>query len=227
MLRSCVVVLLVFVCGGLAYSSFNALRADLNYYKAKRYEVWWAKGVRLPQAKEWSQAHLFIRQALVLEPRHPDYLQFLGRLHSWSYFVEDDKSEKPSVDEGLVAHRQALNVRPYWAYGWAELALLKSQSGRIDDEYRHAFSQALKFGYWERQVLLNLFNASLGSWDSLSFAEREELVNLFYRGAMFESETASGMISIAASHGVRPIFCQMISRYPSQTYLDATCNKPS
>ncbi len=168
----------------LALSSVSALFGDVQWAWAKQSEQRWQRqsqqstGVSLSES-EWQAAHNSLQKALWFSPGHPDYLQALGRLSSWSYWLVDpvDHDDQVSISEqGIDSLQQSLQARPYWSYAWSELALLKAQSGQMDASMWQALQASNETGPWERQALLNRLNAGIGSWNQLSVEQRRQLL---------------------------------------------------
>lgn len=205
------VFLLVFFLLVLVASSAIAFIADIYYFQAKKFEYRWERNPLSLNYDDWLDSKYHIDKALKLSAKHPDYLQFLGRLSIWRYFVNETPDSQLS-SQSLEAFRESLLERPYWPYAWAELVLLKSQLGQIDEEFQLAFNKALAYGPWEHQVIVNLFNAGLGSWSDLSGEQREQLLSLFERGVAYNTTTASGLMVVAESNGLAIVFCGIAAR---------------
>lgn len=209
----------------LAFSSLMAMLGDVNAAHAKRLERGWEKQPASLQPKQWQAADEYLHNALMFSPAHPDYLQALGRLSTWYAAVaEASESELGMLDpraltrqeydaRGLQYFRDAVKQRPYWAYGWAELVFLKAQSGQVDDEFALAMRAALQQGPYERQVLSNVLNAGLGSWQRLTLAQQIEVYSVFRR-MLTMHWTARNAMDLVEYYGMKAGFCSRLGDDP-------------
>lgn len=195
----------------LAFSSLMALLGDVNAEHAKQREQRWQQQPTALTLQQWQTAEAYLQRALQFSPAHPDYLQALGRMSSWYLLLNDelllsgDERQAQTV-RGLEYFREALTQRPYWAYGWAELALLKAQAQQVDDEFALAVRAALQQGPNERQVLSNLLNAGLSVWPQLTLVQQLE-VHALFRRMLTLHWTARDAMKLVEFHGMKAGFC--------------------
>ncbi len=216
--------LLGFLLLALAGSSFLALLADINAHQAKRLERRWEQSGSVSNFSQLTSARVSLEFAERLSFDHPDYLQALGRLSSWSFFVSDDAFRKFEVRKGLTSFRAALKARPYWSYGWSELLLLKAMLGEVDDEFAKAFSAVWSTGSNEPKALLNLVNASLGSWSRLSDDHQRETREAFLRLMALSNSFSREAIDISVGHGLGSVMCNGLEEQRVKPWLLRLCD---
>jgi len=61
-------------------------------------------------------------------------------------FASSERERVEGLEASLDSMRSALALRPGWPYAHAQLATLKAQAGRYDDEFRHAVRVAIRLG---------------------------------------------------------------------------------
>lgn len=205
----------------LACSSLLAMVGDINAAHAKRLERSWEKQPTALTLQRWQAADAYLHNALTFSPAHPDYLQALGRLSTWYLLVAEavEPAQLPPTAghdygaRGLEYFRAAVAQRPYWAYGWSELAFLKARLGQVDDEFALAMRAAVQQGPFERQVLSNVLNAGLGSWEQLTLAQQMEVHAVFRRMITLHWTVRSAM-ELVEFYGMKAGFCFGISDAP-------------
>ncbi len=214
----------ILVTVALAITSFFALIADVNAHQAKRLERRWEQSGSVAYASQLVSARESLEFAEQLSFDHPDYLQALGRLSSWHFFVEGEAVDEVQVRAGLSDFREALKVRPYWAYGWSELLLLHALLREVDTEFDRAFSAVLSTGPNEPRALLNLVNASLGSWSSLSGEQQDQARAAFARLLSLSNNQSRAAIAIATQHGMKTTVCSALDDKAIQTWVLRLCS---
>lgn len=213
----------------LAFSSVLAMLGDINASQAKRLERRWEKSPSTINLVQWQAAENYLQSALMFSPGHPDYLESLGRLYSWRLFVPPESGAKHGEPQeqalsGLAYYWQAVNERPYRSSTWAELALLKSQLGQIDDEFWLAFQNADRLGPYEKPTLLNLLNAGLGAFKQLSWEQRAEVQALFNRMLTLRW-TDTQALKIADQLGMQAALCYGIEELQVRARIRRQCQK--
>jgi hypothetical protein len=203
----------IFLAAALGLSSIAAMVADLSAYQAKRFELRWQKKGTIESSQHWYRGYSYLDTALGYAPSHPDYLQTSGRFYSWLFWVDGitpNVQKADAVDQaemGLKYFRQATQARPYWPYAWSELALLKAQANQVDDEFWQAFVNAKNYGPNEKQVILNLLNAGIGSWFLLDWPQKSAVLKLFYHALTLNYGVANPALVIAEGHKMKAALC--------------------
>jgi hypothetical protein len=205
------------LCLVLAVSSIMAMLADIFAHQSQRLERRWEQSGSIAHLSQWSAAQSYLATALRFSPGHPDYLQAQGRLGSWRFFVEAEAEDRAASQQGLEALRASLVVRPYWVYGWSELLMLKAQLGEVDGEFNQIFSAVLSTGPNEPRALLNVLNAGLGSWASLSDGQRAQLHGVFHLVLLSYDREVKQAVQMSEHHQLKVQMCQG---------LDVTLVKP-
>ncbi|GAB3108694.1 hypothetical protein G8770_23475 [Aestuariicella hydrocarbonica] len=189
----------------LGLSSASAMWGDLNGYQAKRLELRWGRLDAPLTLAQWHSARSYLETALAFSPGHPDYLQSMGRLYSWRFFVAD--AEPAVSDTGLAFYQQAIAERPYWPYAWSELALLKSQAGQFDEAFWQAMTVSQQYGPWDRRSVMSALNAGLGAWPQLSWSQRGDVQALFEKALSFSVKFSRQAFAMAEQRGMEAAFC--------------------
>ncbi|MFQ5519151.1 MAG: hypothetical protein ACE5E3_04025 [Mariprofundus sp.] len=139
-------------------------------------DQWQEKGTT-PATDEWQALHDSVEE----DGSNVDAVNALGRLYDFrSSSMSLNKNERNRF--GQLAAEQYLKVtrlRPAWPYGWMNLALVKAQTGEIDEQFRHALLQLLKLGAWEHNTLPEIIRLSLFAWPYLSLEERKPLLDYY------------------------------------------------
>ena len=179
--RSLIVMVCIAILLVLAAGSVRGMLADIIAYRAMLQERFWASGEPIESLVTWQRVNNQVDTALALSPGNTDYHLFRGRMAGWRLFVNDDTEQNLSeiFSKSDEAFRIALASRPYWAQGWSEFALFKSQLGEVDDEFQFALFAGIYSGPFETRAILNNLNASFAVWEQLSPNMKREAVMLF------------------------------------------------
>lgn len=190
-------------------SSLFAMMADVVSYQAKRLENYWLRDVSYLDQSSWQRAEDYVQSALSYTLSHPDYLQQRGRLSYWQLALGSDTAIT-DASAGLDYLRAAMEQRPYWPYGWSELALLKARLGQYDKEFNKALTLAKRFGSWEAPVQSNMLGAYFGAWESLSWQQRAEGIEIFLQMLDYNYQSRQSAWQIAGEYGRKPMLCSAL-----------------
>lgn len=164
--------------------------ADVTVNKAQTLMNGWVSG-KTVQTEEWNDAHTSLLSALSLTPENPDYLSLLGNLYEWR--VARQALDSPELIENyhkaLDYYQQALAKRPAFAFYWANIAVVKSILGEVDEAFYLAVDRALILGAWEPGVQLKIADATLRVWYLLDDHGWEQTVNNIERGLVSNAPT--------------------------------------
>lgn len=221
---------IIAILAALILSSIPSMFANIYAHQFDRQEKRWKKSVKTVDVNGWNKAYSSLSTAIKMDPYNPDYLEMMGRLYSWKYWINasddvDLKSMDLSSGEALQMISQSLALRPYWSYGWSQKAYLKFLMGEIDNEFWQAYESALASGPWEKEVFYNLMNAGVGAWHSLSWGQRDVVVGVFRRAAVFDKKVAFRVLSILKSHKMKTPFCYSLKNVVVPTHLDKACSR--
>ena len=113
-------------------------------------------------------------RALARFPRNPEYLDFTGKLLEL-------QADRPGVvgverqqllENAAEKYSMALDVRPLWPPGWANLLGVKDRIGMVDAEFRLALRRCVETGPEDPPVQLQVINSGLRHWDNLAAREQ-------------------------------------------------------
>jgi len=175
----------------------------------------WASGKKTVDKREWNAAHQSLLSALKLSPGNPDYLALLGNLYEWRVANKSLNSQETALEViadyrmALEFYRRALKQRPAYAFYWANIAVVKSILGEVDQEYYQAIERALVLGPWEPGVQLKIADATLGVWYLLDDNGWDKMLTNVERG--LESNPTK-MMTIAKQAQVLNKLCGKLRR---------------
>lgn len=112
------------------------------------------------------------------EKSNADYRFMLASLHAWRekglrLWPDQAEAETQKVSENIKA---ALARRPTWFEPWISLALVKYQSGKVDQELKVALEKAMETGQYETTVHHGVAFVGLRVWDHLEPELRRQVV---------------------------------------------------
>ena len=167
------------------------------------YESWESKR-RQPSVEEWTLARSRLREARVLEPGQPGYLEDIGRLYELRArpLKASDALAQGYLRQALDYQTQAVRLRPGSPYTWSNIALLKARLPEPDQEFESAMRNAALLGPWEPEVQIALADAGFRHWDVLApqtrVALRANAVRALRRqdAKLFELARRSGRLDV-------------------------------
>ena len=197
---------------GIALLAFaahdSALRGLEDWRSARaRHDIrMWTEGRPVSSMEKWQGTVDALREALRLAPQDPELWESLGFAYDigsrkfvpageWSVYTEF----------ALIHFRQAAALRPTSPYSWAGVAVMKYRLGRLDEEFRQAFSSAMRLGPWEPGLQLITSDLGLALWDSLESALRDQVRENWRRTAVRQADQ---LAKLALSHGREGILCK-------------------
>jgi len=167
----------------------------------------WTQGRAVQSAEQWQRAVDALREALRLAPRDPELWEYLGFAYDigsrnfvpasgWSVYTEF----------ALIHFRQAAALRPTSPYSWAGVAVMKYRLGQLDEEFRQAFSSAMRLGPWEPGLQLITSDLGLALWDRLDPALRDEVRENWRRTTVRQADQ---LARLALTHGRTGVLCEV------------------
>lgn len=165
----------------------------------------WTEGRSVPSEAQWQRTVDGLREALRLAPRDPELWEYLGLAYDiasrrfatggWTVYSEF----------ALVHFRQAATLRPTSPYSWAGVAVMKFRLDQLDEEFRKAFSSAMRLGPWEPGLQLITSDIGLALWDRLDPRLRDEVRENWHRTAVRQADQ---LAKLAISHGREGVLCK-------------------
>jgi hypothetical protein len=220
---------MIVVLAALILSSIPSMLANIYAHQFDRQENRWKKSLKSVDVDNWNKAYSSLSTAIKMDPYNPDYLEMMGRLYSWKYWINSsndiDLKSLGLSGEALQRVSQSLVQRPYWSYGWSQKAYLKFLMGEVDSEFWQAYENALASGRWEKEVFYNLMNAGAGAWSSLSWTQRDVVVSVFQRAIIFDKKIAFRVLSILKSHKMKAPFCYSLKSLAVPAYIVRACSR--
>jgi len=204
--------ILPFLCLSLWALSWGL--ADLFAYQAGRYErSWQAEGVE--NLDEWNKAKYWALLSSKLNGSHPDYLDTLGRIYYWRFFVKSDpikslEEQNEYLNQGLIQFRSAIEKRPTWPLTWVRLVKLKSLVGNIDDEYWYAWAKAQELGRWESFVQEELLGSGFQYWGSFTKDQQSKVLSVL--SDMFSKPYSQlSAFALVDMYGLSAVICSRLN----------------
>lgn len=161
-----VVIFLIMLLFYFVYLAANWGLGDVKAYQARSMMDKWSKNPNSLDTASWQKAQQYLASALDYSPNNSEYLAMQGNLYEWQALI---KAREPveKLNDYKVAldyYRRALHLRPAFAYYWANIAVVKSMLGEVDEEFYQAVDRSLVLGAWEPGVQLKIADATLGVW---------------------------------------------------------------
>ena len=147
-----------------------------------------------------------VRQALVLEPSNPLYVEQAARLQELQSLARRprDREVREGLELSLAEYREAAILRPGSPYVWASIAMLKARLDEMDFEFYGALEGAGRLGPWEPQVQVALADIGLATWIWLARPGKDVVLAALERGLKRQERELS---RIAVIHRTRPLVC--------------------
>ena len=189
----------------------SALRGLADWRSTRgRHDIrMWTQGRAVQSEEQWQRAVDALREALRLAPQDPALWESLGFAYDIGSrnFVPNGGRGGWSVysEFALIHFRQAAALRPTSPYSWAGVAVMKYRLDQLDEEFRQAFSSAMRLGPWEPGLQLITSDMGLALWDRLDSQLRDEVRENWRRTAVRQAEQ---LAKLAISHGRAGVLCE-------------------
>lgn len=197
----------------LAYAAHDAALRGLEDWRSTRgrHDIrMWTQGRAVQSAEQWQRAVDALREALRLAPQDPALWESLGFAYDIGArsFVPNGGRGGWSVysEFALIHFRQAAALRPTSPYSWAGVAVMKYRLNQIDEEFRQAFSSAMRLGPWEPGLQLITSDLGLALWNSLDPLLRDEVRESWRRTAVRQADQ---LARLALTHGRTGVLCEV------------------
>ncbi|MDH5257316.1 MAG: hypothetical protein OEX07_04895, partial [Gammaproteobacteria bacterium] len=181
--------------------------------------------------KEWESSKKYLLSALELSPDNPEYLAMLGNLYEWRVvgqsqvtlqsIAQDDSPDSTSHTQKLLLqidtdyrkaldyYRQALVKRPAFGFYWANIAVIKSILGEVDEEFYLSVDRSLVLGAWDPGVQLKIADATLSVWYLLNDEGWTKMISNIERGL---TTNAKPIMNMAKRYQVINQVCGKLNR---------------
>ncbi len=170
-----------------------------------------ANANRTPRPETIAPALASLREARLLEPSNPHYVEQVARLRELQALRLDarDPAKREALRQALAQYREAAAMRPGSPYVWANIAMLKAQLNDMDFEFYGALERAGRLGPWEPQVQIAMVDVGMATWGWLAKPGREWVLGAMERGLLRQ---APEIRRIAIVHGSLPRLCADVGR---------------
>lgn len=198
----------------LLISGTRMFLAGVASFQAEAFIGSWEKTGKEPDARGWQIAHDAAQRAINFYPATSgDYLDRLGRIHSWQQFqhVYGDPAAAESRHAALAAYRASVAARPTWPYTWERLAHTKLFLQEFDGEFDQAFNQALKLGPTRIGVTREIADIGFSAWPHLNETQQQATRDAVRRSVAFSSTESVRMVIVALSTGKIPELCNSLT----------------
>ena len=174
------------------------------------------------RAESLSAAIASLRQAMVLEPSNPLYVEQSARLEELRALQmrRGDPAANDALQLSLARYHDAVLMRPGSPYVWASIAMLKARLDLLDFEFYRALDRAARLGPWEPQVQIAMIDVGLATWPLLARPGKNAVLGALERGLLRQAPEVK---RIAAAHGTLPQVC--LEAGESMPRLTALCVK--
>jgi len=184
--------------------------AGIASYQAEAFlQDWGGKGAE-PEPQAHAIAQAAAQRAVALYPvANGEYLDRLGRVHSWQQFAQPYGSPAALSSRlaALEAYRASLEARPVWPNTWARLAYTKLQLAVFDGEFSQALARADELGPSRIAVQREVISTVFAAWSQLSLSERQRFLESARRSVTYGQREANQVQAMAAQHGLSEVLC--------------------
>ena len=169
-----------------------------------------ANADRTPRPEAIGPALASLREARMLEPSNPHYVEQVARLRELRALrlAPRDPARREGLLQSLAQYREAAALRPGSPYVWASIAMLKVRLNDMDFEFYGALERAGRLGPWEPQVQLAMVDVGMATWPLLARAGRIRVLEALERAL---SRQEPEVRRIAAVHGTLPQACAAVA----------------
>ncbi|WP_162934927.1 hypothetical protein [Pseudomonas cavernae] len=188
--------------------------AGIASYQAEAFLAAWEKAGNEPEARAWQIAHDAAQRAIGLYPvANGDYLDRLGRIHSWQQFRQPYAAPTAELSRraALAAYRAAVVARPAWPYTWARLAHSKLYLQEFDGEFDQALAQAFQLGPWRIGVNRELAEVGFSAWPHLDESQRQATLESARRSVAYGPAEAQRLLKVAQHTGMLQMLCDSLN----------------
>jgi len=170
----------------------------------------WQKSGDKPDVRTWKWAHEAMRWALKLDPDQGDYSNDMGRLYEYTALnmTEHDSQIQPLLAISLSFFEQTTRLRPAWAVGWVNLAMLKHRTGSIDVEFEQAIGRAMQLGGAETAVQRMIAAVGVAHWRQLTVGMRRKVLHNIHIG--LAGPARGSIVSTIAYYRQSAYFCKIL-----------------
>jgi len=161
-----------------AVQAWERLQTRLDHERVKTMKAAWHEQDRQPHDHLLNTTFKLGYKASEKEKSNAEYRFVLAGLHAWRQKSlrsrpEQARAETRKIIENLKA---ALARRPTWHEPWITLALVKYQSGDVDQEFKVSLEKAVETGKYETVVQRGVSLAGLRAWERLEPELRNRVV---------------------------------------------------
>lgn len=174
-------VFLLCLAGGAATTGYYSLTwglADRPAFQAQRI-INGAERGEVVTLDSFDQAIALAREALVLNPSHPAYLDQLASYLLVKLELEFNQQTAEEAKRLLLASRE---IRPESPTNWAHFITLKHLMAEPDRELSEAISTGIHVGPWEPKIIETVAEAGIASFSSFDPATRLKILDMIKRG---------------------------------------------
>ena len=180
--------------------------ADAHYTNARLTLAEGTPANRAPRPEALASALASLREALLLEPSNPHFVEQSARLQEQRALglQARDPALREALRQSLAQYREAAAMRPGSPYVWASIAMLQARLNDMNFEFYGALERAGRLGPWEPQVQIAMIDVGLATWAWLAKPGRDLVLGALERGL---PRQAPEIKRIAAVHGSLPQVC--------------------
>ncbi len=154
--------------------------------------------------EDWDVAQTQLEHAIGLQASNAGMAEDLGRLHELRSRAFWKNEPRTDLDSSLRYLRRSLNARPTSPYTWANLALVKSRLGELDEELFRSVHNAAELGPWEPEVQLVLADIGFRYWNRMP-AEVRSAIQAAMQRALKRQD--GKLFDLAATYGRLDVLC--------------------
>ncbi|TLS78386.1 hypothetical protein FE236_01150 [Mariprofundus erugo] len=157
----------------LSLDSAEAFSYEHRVYMS--FQSWYASH-QMPADAEWRAQEDLIMRAIALQKRNASIKNTAGRLYeyrAYQFSPQSTASRMQYAEKAAAMYRLATHDSPMLVYPWMNLALIKMKLGQWDQEFFHAYQQAVMLGPWESAVMPVLVEIGLLVYQNMDAASQQ------------------------------------------------------
>jgi hypothetical protein len=209
--RGLVIIILMVLCFALFIAGKRGVASVSEFLVQEHLDAWAVSG-KLPDDQNWNDVEGYFSFAAKLDSGNPGLLQLGGKLYEWRYLMASNEvaeTVQPQAahtfsEKSLDYYRNSLQLRPTWPYAWLDITSAKLRFNQLDEEFQQAFSQTLRFGYWDTDIQKGLL--PLG-FQSLTLLEKDTRKAFWEWMKAVAEKRPKEVIAAAETHGKLVIVC--------------------
>jgi predicted Zn-dependent protease len=166
------------------------------FWAGREMAIWQTR----PDEETLARMKVDLAQAVSRDPKNPSLQEALGRLS-----LAGSRNEA-AADDAITRFTRALQLRPTFAYSWANLAEALYLKGDTGPLFEQALQRAAETGPWEPEVQQSVADYGLAVWGEVSPQTRSAVDRMVANGMVrnapeiLQTSGRRGRLGVACAH---------------------------